>query len=680
MKYSNTALVLVHLAIAFPLVLLTPGIPLRGEIKPASTNESIVERGKLRFYEFKQPRGEESYEIAKDGDRLVVTSRVELQMEEKISLSATLKLDRELTPAGFEIKGKKPSGSEVDAAVQIHGQTATVREGKETSQTTLPERFFTVADYVPLAVEMMLVRYVVSHRISGPLKTLPHGDVTIDHRGHDAVTIDGKPATLERYSLGGLTWGHQTLWLDDAGKLTAVVGIGGDLETTLPAIREGFESNIGFFLKRAAEDLVQRFNEMVIESGARKSGLLAIVGGTLIDGTGSAPVADSVVLIEGDRIISAGSRSRVKIPRNARVVEVRGKFILPGLWDMHAHLFQAEFGPAYLSVGVTTVREMGDEMEFISALRDAFNSGQGVGPRMLRAGYIDGKTKEHGFDVEVDTPDEARAAVRRYKDAGFEQIKIRDHLKLEILKVIADEAHRLGMTLTGHVPSAINVLQAVEAGQDQISHINFVAPVFDFKRDPAGKGFVVDLETPKSKRALELFKQHGTAFDPTLAYMEMYLRTRGTLITSFEPGFARLPSNYAEHLSNAAFAQGESRSLNGIGGFLAVVGALRRAGVPVYAGTDAVVPGYSVHRELELFVEAGLTPMEAIQAATIVPARMMRLDKETGSIEKGKRADLIIVDANPLESIGNIRKVRQVVARGRIFDCARLRLIAGFQP
>jgi imidazolonepropionase-like amidohydrolase len=348
---------------------------------------------------------------------------------------------------------------------------------------------------------------------------------------------------------------------------------------------------------------------------------------------------------------------------------------------MHAHLFQAEFGPAYLAAGVTTVRDVGNEFEFVTVLRDAFRNERGLGPWMLLAGYIEGKNDQHSFDIQVDTPDEARAAVKRYKNAGFEQIKIRDQIKPDILKVIADEAHRLGMTLTGHVPRVMNAIQAIEAGQDQISHINFVAPVFEFKRNPSGQGFVVDVDAPRTKKAIQLFKRRGTVVDPTLAYMEMFARTKDKAITTFEPGFAKLPLEYAEHLNNHYFKQGSAdMARNAVAGFLSVVGVLHRAGIPVVAGTDVVVPGRSVHRELELFVQAGFTPMEAIQATTIVPARAMKLDKDVGTIEVGKRADLIILDGNPLESISNTRKVRLVIAQGRMFECAQLWQAAGFRP
>lgn len=663
-----------HVSIAAGAIALLAAPIVRAQ--QSQTAPKVIEQGKLRYFDTKQPQGEESYEITNADNTIVVRSQLELASEQKTSLRATLTLRTDLTPAAFEIKGTKPSGVNTDSGVDIHGRLAVVREGKQTTRQTLPARFFTISSYAPLAIEMMLVRYWSHHRFKGPLKIFPHGEVSIEHLGRDSVTIEGKKTQLDCYSLAGLTWGRQTLWMDSKERLIAVVGIGSDIEATLPVVRDGFESALPYFLQRAAEAAVQQLTVTASRLSPLRRTPLAIVGGTLIDGTGSAPVADSVVLIDGDRIVTAGPRSLVTVPKGARVLDARGKYLLPGLWDMHAHFFKAEFGPAYLAGGVTTVRDVGNEFEFVTTLRDAFRNGRGLGPSMLLAGYIEGKNNDHSFDIQVDTPEEARIAVRRYRNAGFEQIKIRDRLKPDILKVIAEEAHRLGMTLTGHVPNAMNVLQAVEAGQDQISHISFVAPVFDFKRNPSGPGFVVDLDSPKTKHAIELFKEHRTVFDPTLAYMEMFARAKATPITTFEPGFAKLPTEYAEHLNQVGGGAPGSVLLN----FLSLVGVLHHAGIPVVAGTDVVIPAHSVHRELELFVRAGFTPMEAIQAATIVPARAMKLEKEVGTVEKGKRADLIIVDDDPLQSIGNIRRVRSVIRSGRLFDCAQLWQAAGFMP
>jgi len=354
---------------------------------------------------------------------------------------------------------------------------------------------------------------------------------------------------------------------------------------------------------------------------------------------------------------------------------------LPGLWDMHSHLYQVEFGPAYLAAGITTARDVGNDIEFVTSLRDAAKQGRGLGPRLLLAGYIDGKNDFHSFDVQAGTPAEARAAVQHYKNAGFDQIKIRDHVKLDILKVITEEAHRLGMTVTGHVPEGMNALQAVEAGMDQISHLNFAMTAF-FPKEPRNDIQVsIDLNSPDSKNALRVFKEHSTVIDPTLAVLELMIRPKNMPIESFEPGMTKVAPELIEQIDKKGAPAEQAESLRMVmNTLLQTIGALHRAGVPIVAGTDVGVPGHTLHRELELYVNAGLTPMEAIQAAALVPARVMKQENEVGTIEPGKRADLLILSANPLDNISNIRKTKFVVTQGRLFDCAELNKIVGFKP
>jgi imidazolonepropionase-like amidohydrolase len=329
------------------------------------------------------------------------------------------------------------------------------------------------------------------------------------------------------------------------------------------------------------------------------------------------------------------------------------------------------------------VRDVGNELEFITAVRDSIKSGRGLGPRMLLAGVVDGRGPiTLGVNV-ADTPEEARAVVRRYHAAGFEQMKIYSSVKPDVLRAVAAEAHSLGMTVTGHVPEGMNAFEAVEAGMDQINHIQYLPPVmikgYKVRRDTPPP--VLDLNSPDAKAALQFFKSHGTVFDPTLVIFEWSLHPADIAFARIEPGAAKLPPELVGPINNtgvppegAAWARAVMRQ------FLTAVGGLHEAGIPVVAGTDQVVPGHSVHRELELYVEAGFTPLEAIQAATIVPARVMKLDKELGTVEPGKLADLVIVEANPLEDIHNTRRVRWVISNGRVFDAAPLWESVGFKP
>ena len=648
-----------------------------------------AETGKFRFYETKQIRGEETYEIRRtDNGELVVQAKTDLpfaEQEEKPLVNATLRTKEDFTPLVFQTKGPTLLEIQEDTSINIQGRSASVQDrGRETT-SAVPPTFFTLSGYVPLTTEMMLVRYWLIHGRPVSIPLLPVGEAFVEFRGKDTVTISGRPTVLSRFNVSGHNWrggwGRQTLWLDSENRLVAAVNLGSDIETNLYAFRDGYETATSFFLTRTVEDAIDRLTELADKLSPKTTKPIALAGSTLIDVTGNPPIPNSVVIVEGDRIIAAGPRSTTKIPSDARLIDVSGKYLLPGLWDMHSHFYQTEFGPTYLAAGITTARDVGNDIEFGTALRDAAKKKRGLGPRMFLAGYIDGKSESHGFDVEVETPEEARAAVKRYKSAGYDQIKIRDHVKLETLKVICAEAHRLGMTVTGHVPESMNALQAVEAGMDQINHINYVLTGFFPNRNRDNPPTSINLDAQNVKYALQFFMDHGTVIDPTAAVLELMLRPMNSPIESFEPGLTKVPSELMVQINKKGEPAENAEGLRMVMDvLLKLVGALHRAGVPIVAGTDVGVPGHTLLRELELYVKAGLTPLEAIQAATVTPARVMKVDNEVGLIEAGKRADLIVLDADPLENISNIRKIRYVVTQGRLFESAKLWKSVGFRP
>jgi imidazolonepropionase-like amidohydrolase len=656
----------------------------RAQDRQVSASAQVIEKGKFRLHKFQQPIGEESYEIRRDGGSLVVRSTFEFtDRMSQVALTATLRARQDLTPEAFEIKGKTSRSSEIDTSVEIQGLGAKVRRGKESNRVAaLPDRFFTVDGYAPFAIQMLLVRYWASHAVKVALKTLPGGEVTVEHRGRDTIEAGGKRVELDRYSVGGVIWGRETLWFDSGKQLVAAITNDAELDH-FEAIREGFETALPVFVAKAVQEDMEALARLSDElmPPARK-GTLAIMGGTLVDGTGKAAIADSVVIIENERIAAVGPRAQVGIPKDALLVDARGKTLLPGLWDMHAHYEQVEWGPVYLAAGVTTVRDVGNEFEFITAARDAVKEGRGIGPRILLAGLVDGDGDAAFGVIRANTPEEARAVVNRYKSAGFEQIKIYSSVKPAVVAALTAEAHRLGLTVTGHVPIEMIITEAVEAGMDQINHVSFLPPVMlpeDALPEPGKPPPLVNIESAEARRAIEFLKKHGTVIDPTIALKELDLHSIDAPVAAFEPGVRKVARELTTQLNNRGVPPAEAALTRAIfEQYLAIIGALHRAGVPIIAGTDQSVPGHSLHRELELYVKAGFTPMEAIQAATIVPARMMKLDKEAGTIEVGKRADLIILDGNPLESISNIRKVRSVVTRGRLYDCAQLWQSVGF--
>ena len=640
---------------------------------------SPVEHGKFILHKFEQPIGEETYQITRDGDALNV--KIDFKFTDRstaVPLTAAFSSANDWTPRSFEIQGKNSRETDIDEAVEVQSEKIRLRDRDKWTEAARPPQFFTIAGYAPSTMQMLMVRYWATHGSPPQLATLPRGQVKIEPRGTDAVSIDGKEQKFDRFTIEGLIWGRETLWFDANRNLVAAITTDAEFDH-FEAIREGYESGLGTFVGLAGSDGMAALAEISKGISGSRAEKIALVGGTLIDGTGRDPVPDSVVVIEKGRIVEAGPKSRVKIPSGAQKVDVRGKTILPGLWDMHAHFEQVEWGPIYLAAGATTVRDCGNEFEFITAVRDAVALGHGLGPRLLLAGIVDGTGPSALGVARVDTPEQAKMWTDKYHDAGFQQMKIYSSVKLEEVKDVAEEAHRLGMTVTGHVPIGLNAYQTIEAGQDQINHIPYIVdimvptlPADATRLDHAEAAANLDLNSPAAQKAIGFLVQHGTVVDPTLALFEFFSASTAKPAASIEPGVLKVAPELQAILADVGekvFAKE-----------LAVVGALHKAGVPIVAGTDQTVPGHSLHREIELYVQAGFTPMEAIQAATIVPARVMGLDKEVGTVEAGKRADVIILDGNPLESIRNIRKVEFVITNGTMYNCAELWRSVGFQP
>jgi imidazolonepropionase-like amidohydrolase len=647
---------------------------------------------KFRLHKFEQPIGEETYSesAASSGGANIRSCSIEFKFTDRgtaVPLKATFTGDDELNPENFVISGRNARTAAIDEAVEVKGGTIRSRIDKNWTETPRPEKFFAIAGYAPATMQMLLVQYWKKNGSPESLKTFPAGEVRIHPRGQDAITIEGRTEQLDRYTIEGLIWGRETLWFNSEMQLIAEVSVDAEFDH-FEAIREGYEPALGTFVSHAGEDGMAALAELGKSISGTRSNKFAIVGGALIDGTGKTPVLDSAVLIESGKIIAAGPRAQVNVPKGTKVIDATGKTILPGLWDMHAHFEQVEWGPIYLAAGATTVRDCGNELEFITAVRDAVAAGHGLGPRILAAGIVDGDSP-YAIGVErVNNPEQAKYWVDRYHSLGFQQMKIYSSVKRDNVAAVTAEAHRLGMTVTGHIPFGMTAYDGVNAGMDQINHITYIADVLtkplpaDAKREERLRAVAdIDLASPEAQKAIEFLKSHGTVLDPTLVVFESFTAGPDKPIDSFEPGVAKVAPELRTQLEEGGMPDqmlGPFRKA--FAKDVAIVGALHRAGIPIVAGTDQTVPGYSLYREMELYVEAGFTPMEAIQAATIVPARVMKVDNELGTVEAGKRADLILVDGNPLENIHNIRKVKTVITGGTVYDCAELWRSVGFQP
>lgn len=599
-------------------------------------------------------------------------------------------------PLSLWIKGSTSRFSTIHDSIVIHGSEVQITVDDSSFTQELKGPAFPVGGYSPGTVQMVLLQYWKKHGRPDHLRLLPAGSVSIHEAGYDTLSVYGQRLVLERTVINGLVWGNELVWTDTDGNLVCLItndAEGDKLEMML----DRYENLLPELIGRAATYGMQLFTASIkvderqagragqgvvgADAGAMgKGGVLAIVGGKMIDVATGEATPDAVILIGNGKIIKAGAKAAGasgrmnQIPHGAKVIHAEGMTILPGLWDMHAHFEQAEWGPAYLAAGVTTVRDCGNEFNYINAVKRAIDEGAGVGPHILKAGIIDGPGPMGLGVIRAATPQEALFAVRRYKDSGFVQIKIYSSVTAPILKVICEEAHRLGLTVTGHIPEGMDLRQGVDSGMDMVNHIQYVGPILARTKDR-----LVDWNDPKTAAGLDFIKEHGTVIDPTLGVFEMIFRSVKDSITGMEPAFATLPQPLQVLFVTVGMPPDQAAKFKAyFKDMEKEVKVLHDRGVPIVAGTDMGFPGYSLDRELELYVEAGLTPLEALRTATVVPALVTKQARVSGSLLPGRVADVIIVDGDPLQNIRDIRRVKMVIKDGKVYDPAQLHRMAGF--
>ncbi|HEY5060042.1 MAG TPA: amidohydrolase family protein, partial [Gemmatimonadaceae bacterium] len=581
-----------------------------------------------------------------------------------VTAAATTAAD--FAPKHLEIARLTDTARTVESRVDVAAGRARVLSRGHESNVALPSTAFAIAGTSPVSQHLLLLRYWASHGRPRSIAVVPGGPtnvVTIALRGHDTVTVANEREVLDRYAVDGVTWGVESVWLDRSGRLAALSTTGGGL--TLDAVRAQLVPNLGALMASGTRDRMADLAR--ISRGIRPvaEGSIALVGATLFDGTSSPGIPDATVVVAGGRIVAAGPRATTVVPAGARRIDVTGKTIMPGLWDMHTHLMQMEWAPVYLAAGVTTVRDMGNNLYFIVPFRQAVVSHAILGPRMLLAGLVDGGGPDAFGALNATTPDEGRAIVRRYHDLGFEQMKLYDLVKPDVVGAIVAEAHRLGMTVTGHVPRALGLLGAIDSGMDNIAHL----PIHG------------NAQSDTVRALIDSVRAHGTVIDPTAAWGELLSHSTAEPVSNLIPGVVNLPPVLAQRVNAMGVASIDTATAHArMRQTLGVIRALHDAGVPLVAGTDEGVPGLSVYREVELYAKAGIPPIDALRSATAVPAQVMKLDRSLGTIEPGKIADLIVLDGNPLTRIENLEHVRLVMKGGVLYRSADLWRAAGFKP
>lgn len=619
--------------------------------------------GQIRLFLIERPVGVEHATTASTAQGRTLTSEVEIvERGTRLSLTSTLSVAPDLTPTHFRSQGRSYRFVTVDAEVTINDGIARVTSMGATTGRPVPGAFFPARSWAPVASRAWLIEYWERRGRPAAIALLP-GDpdstIVVAFRGTESVRAGNRTVRLRRYSVNGVVWGRETVWVDEQGAFAALVSRIHILP--LEAVRDDLVGALPVLQASAVSDRMADLAEWNRQAIPVAAGAYALVGARVVTGTDAAPITDGVVLVRDGRIAAVGSRVTVAIPQGFRVVDLTGKTIIPGLWDMHAHASQIEWAPAYLGAGVTSIRDMGGESRFLTAFRDALATGRGVGPRMELAGLVDGPGDGGFGTVVASTEAEGRAVVDRYHAMGFRQMKLYSLLQPPVVAAITARAHELKMTVTGHVPTALGLENAVLAGMDEVAH------------QPSLRGRP---GTPEADRLIALLASRATGVDPTQAWGELLGRPRDVPAEQVEPGMALAPfplaANYHSVLNNPRPAAPATPGPP-------VFKMLHDRGVPIVAGTDGALPGHSLLRELELYVRAGLTPLQAIQSGSTVPARLLGLEAEVGRIAAGLRADLVVLDADPLVNISALRQTRFVVSNGRMYSPAQLWPLAGFR-
>jgi imidazolonepropionase-like amidohydrolase len=622
--------------------------------------------------------GEETYSLSSnaDGTRTLTTTFDYTDRGTRRTTTATLTTSADERPLALEVKGPNNTAT----TVAVRGAAASMEIRGEPVAMATPRASAAIAGPTPFALQLMMMR---AWRARGEPRQLPVLGVgrgaeplEIVRAGRDAIDVAGHRTVLDRYTVNHLMFGREIVWTTSDGELAAAMTFAGGLP--MEAIRKELEPAFADLYRAGVAQQIADLTQIGREIQPLRSGAFAIAGATLIDGVSQSPTPDAVVIVQGDRIAAAGPRATTPIPRDMWVVDGRGRTVLAGLWEMHTHASGVEFGPAHLAAGITTARDLGGEMDFLVAVRDAVEKRGAIGPRLLLAGLVDAGGARAFGHVTAETLDEGRAVVARYHAAGFQQIKLYTYLTPDVVGAIAAEAHRLGMTVTGHVPQALTTMAGVEAGMDQINHLNYVTRTL--RAPGAEPDAALDLQSDAAKRAIRFLLDHHTVVDPTASWGEMASHSREVDVATFEPGILGAPAVLDAKFRGMQSATSADAMRARLAQTLAVIGALHRAGVPIVPGSDTGLVGSGLHREIELYVQAGMTPLEAIRSATIVSARAMGLDRDVGTVEAGKRADLILVDGDPLADVRVLRRVTRVVANGRLYDAAVLWRSVGFRP
>lgn len=633
-----------------------------------------------------RPAGFQTTTVGDGGERLYAFEYNDRGRGPK--LSTRVRLGEGHIPTLLETTGNGYLKEPVDERFSLAGGRASWKNRAEQGAKEVRSRAF----YVSMSgapEEAALLAQALLAAPGGRLALLPEGEASIRRAGELQVEAAGRKLKVVHYLIAGLGFTPISVWLDEGQNFFATGG------TWFAVVREGWESVMPALVE-AQERTDAALSAELARTLARKPTAPALVfkGANLFDAETATSRPGTTVVVVGNRVKAVGPDGKVDVPAGAEVIDARGKTLLPGLWDMHVHIGQDE-GILHLAAGVTTVRDLANDVDELRETRRKFDAGEAIGPRVLMAGFMDGPGPYAGpTKVLVSTEEQARQWVDEYAGMGYVQIKVYSSIKPELVPAIVEQAHKRGLRVSGHVPAYMTAEQVVKLGFDELQHtnflfLNFLADTVKDTRTPvrftavAENAANLDLNSERVQSFIKLLKERQTVVDPTVSVFEgMFTARPGHVSPDFAAVADRLPPQVRRGFLNGGLPVPEGKDQlyrDSFRALLKMVYALHRAGVPLVAGTDSLA-GFALHRELELYVEAGIPAPQVLQLATLGAARIMKRDKELGSIAPGKLADMVLVNGDPTAKISDIRHTVTVVKDGTLYDAAKLYEANGIRP
>jgi cytosine/adenosine deaminase-related metal-dependent hydrolase len=603
-------------------------------------------------------------------------------------LDSVYKVGADGIPTAVEIRGNDYMKGAVDETFTRSGDEANWKNSAENEKRNgTAGTFYLSLDGAP--EEYVLLMRALIKAPNQTLKLLPDGEARVEKLA--TVKAKGKAGTKNAtlYAIHGLSLTPSYSWLDDDLRFFA------SYSAWFSMVREGYEDALPALGKRqeAEEQRLAQARAKSLTTPLTKP--LAITNARVFDPVAANVVDGATVVIDKGRIVAVGAEAAV--PAGADTLDAQGKFLMPGLWDMHVHFAGEADGVLHIASGVTSVRDLANSPETLSARIKAIEAGTDIGPRVVKAGIIDGPGPLAGpTKALADTEEKAQAIVDEYARTGYEQVKIYSSIKPELMPAIARMAHAKGLRVSGHVPAFMTARQFVENGADEIQHANMLMLNFLFDkvqdtRSPArfvaiGEyGAGIDLSSPEVRDFVALLKRKDIVIDPTLCTFEdMFLGRPGLPGPGYDAIIDRLPLSWQRNVRSGAgglpIKPGqEALYRKGYQKMIDFVGLLYRSGVRIVPGTDGLA-GLTLPRELELYVAAGIAPKDVLRLATYDSAKVHKREDRLGRVAPGYLSDLILIDGDPTLNIGDVRKVRTVIRGDRRYDSAALYKAVQIKP